>query len=142
MPDNIDCLLGDLTIASRPACLAIMRRRLRAVLKSNGCDAQLREDMVLAVNEACMNVIQHAYGNRPDGRIHLLILRYRKALVFRLQDQAPAVDVCTVRPRALDDIRPGGLGVHMMRELMDEVAFLQTPEPVGNLLQMTKYLIC
>jgi anti-sigma regulatory factor (Ser/Thr protein kinase) len=98
--------------------------------------------MPLAVNEACVNVIQHARGSQPDGRVPLLVCRRRNVLVSRLQDQAPIVDVTGVPPRAIDDMRPGGFGVHMIRELMDKVEFLHNPERVGNLSQMTEYLTC
>ena len=45
-----------------------------------------------------------------------------------------------VKPRDLNDIRPGGLGTHFMRETMDEVEFLISPDGGGNLLRMTKQI--
>lgn len=133
-------LLLDFAFVSRPDRLLPMRWAVREALVSAGCEADEREEMVLAVNEACANVIRHGYENRPDGPIRLQIHRQGNVLVFQLQDQAPPVDVSNVHPRALDEIRPGGLGTHLMREIMDDVVFLQPPEGNGNLLQMTRTL--
>ena len=61
-------------------------------------------------------------------------------LVVGLQDGAPRVDPEVLNAgRGLDDVRPGGLGTHFMRELMDEVAFVKVPSSgQGNLLRMVK----
>lgn len=49
------------------------------------------------------------------------------------------VDLHAWRARDLDEIRPGGLGVHFIRESMDEVHYLPTPDNRGNLLSLKKY---
>jgi len=59
---------------------------------------------------------------------------------FRIRDQAPVVSLEDWRPRDLDDLRPGGLGVHFIRQIMDEIRYLPSPEGVGNWLSMKKYL--
>jgi hypothetical protein len=59
--------------------------------------------------------------------------------VIRLRDYARPVDTSTVRSRALDDVRPGGLGVHLIACLMDESGYLDAPMDVGNLFQMKKF---
>jgi sigma-B regulation protein RsbU (phosphoserine phosphatase) len=43
-----------------------------------------------------------------------------------------------LRPRDLDELRPGGLGVRFMRELMDDVSYVQAPEGFTNCLQLSK----
>ena len=48
------------------------------------------------------------------------------------------VDVDAIRPRDLDDIRPGGLGVYFIREIMDSAVFLPRENGDGNVLEMTK----
>lgn len=130
--------LLDHEFVSRADRLLPMRGAVRDALVAAGCPADEREELVLAVNEACANVIRHGYGNRPDGQIRLRIQRQGDLLIFQLQDQAPPVDVSNVHPRPLDEIRPGGLGTHLMREIMDDVVFMQPPEGNGNLLQMTR----
>jgi sigma-B regulation protein RsbU (phosphoserine phosphatase) len=58
---------------------------------------------------------------------------------FRIRDHAPPVTLDDWRPRDLEDLRPGGLGVHFIRQIMDEVAYLPTLDGAGNLLSLKKY---
>ena len=53
-------------------------------------------------------------------------------------DVAPPVDTSRIAPRALDDIRPGGLGSHFIRECMDASEFRTPPQGAGNRLWMEK----
>jgi len=121
---------------SRASNLRLLRSVMRDAADLAGLDAAQTDDMVLAVNEACMNIIQHAYGMDPDGRIDVSLLREGGALVIRIRDYADTVDVGQVRSRDLDDIRPGGLGVHLINSLMDECGFVEPPSDGGNLFQM------
>jgi anti-sigma regulatory factor (Ser/Thr protein kinase) len=56
-----------------------------------------------------------------------------------LRDWGRKVDPASIQPRELSDIRPGGLGVHFIREIMDEAVYDPTPE-TGTELRMTKRL--
>lgn len=96
------------------------------------------ERMVLAINEACMNIIQHGYGF-ADGQHFTLRLGVDDGVLkaLLLDNGLPASDG-DLRPRELDELRPGGLGVHFMRELMDGVAYVQAPEGFANCLQLSK----
>lgn len=129
-----------MSFVSRPDRLKLLRCVLRDAADMAGLDSDTTDAVVLAVNEACMNIIQHGYEMAPDGRIEIRVSREPDALVVQLRDYARRVDVATVRPRDLDDIRPGGLGVHFIGALMDESGFLEPPPDGGNLFQMKKYL--
>ena len=116
-----------------------MRRWLEARLLTYGLAPGLREQLVLAVNEACMNIIQHAYADSMEGEIRIKLAMHADRLVIELEDDAPCIDPSTVKPRGLDELRPGGLGVHFIREILDEVAFLPCGDP-GNRLRLIKWL--
>lgn len=103
-----------------------------------GCSENVARDVTLAVDEACQNIIRHAYKDLPEGEIVVEIVREGWKLVIFLKDFAPTIDPRTVRPRNLEDIRPGGLGTHLIREIMDEVAFLEPPLAGGNVLRLVK----
>ncbi|MSO85569.1 MAG: GAF domain-containing protein [Rhodospirillales bacterium] len=103
-----------------------------------GCSESVAKDVTLAVDEACQNIIRHAYKDIPDGEIVVEIVREGGKLIILLNDFAPTIDPKTVRPRNLDDIRPGGLGTHLIREIMDEVEFLEPPFAGGNVLRLVK----
>lgn len=115
-----------------------LRATVRTASLRGGCTEPLAEQLVLAVNEAAANIIQHAYQNAAAGEIILEILNNDGTLIFRLLDFAPPVDGARLQSRALDDVRPGGLGWHLIRTVMDNATYLPPPPGVGNLLQMTK----
>jgi sigma-B regulation protein RsbU (phosphoserine phosphatase) len=122
---------------ARPEELASIRAAVGGAARAMGCGEAMAADVVLAVDEACQNVIRHAYhGGEGDVIVHLE--READRLIVRLMDFAPAVDAAKIEPRPLDELRPGGLGTHLMRSVMDRVDFLAPPAGIGNLLQMIK----
>ncbi len=123
--------------AARPETLGEIRATVARVAGELGCPADMAQDMVLAVDEACQNIIRHAYKG-GEGDIVLHLDREDDLLVIRLMDFAPPVEVAKIKPRSLDEVRPGGLGTHLMRSVMDQVDFLAPPAGIGNLLQMVK----
>ncbi len=128
--------LVTISFCSRASRLRLLRSVMRDAADLAGLDVPQTEAMVLAVNEACMNIIQHAYGMDADGKIDVSVLQEQDALVVRVRDYADTVDVEQVRSRELDDIRPGGLGVYLINSLMDECGFLEPPDDGGNVFQM------
>ena len=122
---------------ARPESLSAIRTAVAKVACELGCSAGLAQDVVLAVDEACQNIIRHAYRG-GDGDMVIHVGREDDLLVIRLMDFAPPVEVAKIRSRPLDEVRPGGLGVHLMRSVMDHVEFLPPPAGIGNLLQMVK----
>ena len=133
-----DARVLELRFPAQADRLCGVRHALRESVLANGCDPDCAADVVMAVDEACQNVIRHAYGGDPKGEIVLEVDRRGEALVFALRDFAPKIDPADVEPRDLGDLRPGGLGTHFIRTVMDEVKFVKTPSERGNLLQMVK----
>lgn len=128
----------ELRLPAQPDRLQELRVWVRAAAKHAGCDDEVAENLVLAVNEACMNVIQHGYAFVAGKEMLLRARREQDALVFELLDHAGPVRPEEIQPRPLDQIRPGGLGVHFMRSIMDEVAYVAPPAGYGNMLRMMK----
>ena len=121
--------------------LILLRELVRDCLQQEDCTQDFIQRMVLAVNEAGMNIIQHAYNNRDTETFRVEVFTDGKELTFCLTDFAPTADKSTIKSRDLDDIRPGGLGVHFINELMDKVDYLETPDKkYGNILQMKKII--
>jgi sigma-B regulation protein RsbU (phosphoserine phosphatase) len=117
-------------------------KRVRKVVKERilacGARSECARDVVMAVDEACQNVIRHAYGEERDGEIVLRIEQRGDELILSLMDFAPPIDPEKVQPRDLDDVRPGGLGTFLIREVMDSAEFVEPPPGCGNLLRMVK----
>lgn len=130
--------LIDLRFPAHADRMAFVRPGVQRAAEACGFDAAAAQDIVLAVAEACQNVIVHAYAERNAGDILLDLRRAEDGIIVTVTDFAPAVDQGRIKPRDLDDVRPGGLGTHFLNELMDTVEFLPPPEGIGNVLQMTK----
>jgi len=105
-----------------------------------GLDSSTAYDLLLAVDEACTNVVQHAYGGE-GGRIELEIEATGEGVRVTLCDWGQPFD-----PHSIPDPdvtapleqRPlGGLGLFLMRQTMDKVRFDFDPEK-GNRLTMLK----
>lgn len=130
--------LVEMRFPSHPDRLCIVRALVKRSAEFAGCDAALAEQLVIAVNEACMNIMQHAYHGDTSGEIVLEILNNADTIRFRLQDYAEPVDLESVRPRPLDELRPGGLGTHFIHEIMDECEMGHLDNDRGNYLEMAK----
>ncbi len=133
-------LLLELRFFAKADRLKLIRPAILAAARMSGFDEQLGHDIVLAVDEACQNIIIHGYQGRSDQRIALAAFRLSDGMELQLRDTAPTIDPATIRPRDLDHIRPGGLGTHFIQEVMDDIAFQPAPDGVGNLLSLTKRL--
>jgi sigma-B regulation protein RsbU (phosphoserine phosphatase) len=138
MTANGNVTLLEIRIPARSDRLGELRSAVRECVMAAGCSETPAADIVLAIDEACQNVIRHAYKGDPDGIIELEICREGSDLIFALRDEAPTIDASRVKPRNLDDVRPGGLGTHFIRKLMDRVDFIPPPRGAGNLLRMVK----
>lgn len=130
--------LVELRFPAIPDRLCLVRVMVRRGAKLAGCSDELCEQLTLAVNEACTNIIQHAYGGAEADEIVLEIFNNKSSIRFRLMDFAAPVNLDSVKPRALDDLRPGGLGTHFIREIMDEYEIGHLADGRGNFLEMTK----
>ncbi len=97
----------------------------------------------LAIDEACTNIIEHAYQGENRGDIECTCDSNNACLTFVIRDHGKPFDPSTVSTPDLDaniDDRPvGGLGVFLMKKLMDEVRFEPLGES-GNVLTMVKLL--
>jgi sigma-B regulation protein RsbU (phosphoserine phosphatase) len=132
-------LLLRLRVPARVENLKDLRRAVREAAAGSGCAREVVEAVVLAVDEACQNIVRHAYPpSAAGGAIEVEMRREDGNLVIRLADDAPPIDPARIRPRDLDDVRPGGLGTHFIYSLMDEVSYGRPPGGDGNLLVMKK----
>jgi anti-sigma regulatory factor (Ser/Thr protein kinase) len=127
-----------LDLPADPASLFLARCLLERLTQRLEFAREAIDRMVLAVDEACSNVIRHAYGNRPGERIVLTFLVGSDRLEIQIRDFGSQADPAGFKSRDLSDIRPGGLGIHFIRSAMDEVRY-ELPESGGTLLRMVKF---
>jgi len=136
------CDTGDLlvrvAVPARADRLKIVRQCAESAAMMCGLHGGEAKDVLLAVDEACQNIIRHAYGRDGGGDLVMEMRRTAEGLGVYLRDYGAMTDPSRVQPRDLDAVRPGGLGTHFIREVMDQVTFLPPPDGRGNLLEMIK----
>jgi sigma-B regulation protein RsbU (phosphoserine phosphatase) len=98
-----------------------------------------RGRIVLAADEATTNIMRHTYRGEPNHPIFLSAEIRDGRLHLRLRDQGPAVDPAELKGRALDDIKPGGLGLHLLSTIFDIVEHTVLPD--GNEWHLAKPLV-
>ena len=104
---------------------------LRGLCDRRGFTEEEISHITLAVDEALANIIRHGYRNREDGPIWIscgFMNTSENRLMIDIEDECPQVEPQSMAGRDLEDIRPGGLGVHLMREVMDLCEFNMRPK--------------
>jgi serine/threonine-protein kinase RsbW len=129
---------GKLEFTSHTANLALMRNFLRKFLARHPFSEKQRTLMVLGVDEACTNVIRHAYDLRDDQPIALSVEALSTCVRMRLRDYGEQTPANEMRGRAHNQVKPGGLGLHLIRNAFDKVDYILKPR--GTELVLTKNL--
>ena len=99
-----------------------------------------KDDLVLAIAEAAQNIVKHAYNGGPHtDKMRVRISLNNNDLQIDLFDKGKPAIPENIKPRALDDIKPGGLGTFFIGQIMDQVVF-KTKKEEGwvNHLVLTK----
>ncbi len=129
-----------LEIASQPELLAGARALIAAMAQCCRFSEIQCGQISLAVDEALCNIIKHGYNCREDERIWIsisIIETKPKSIKIVIEDTAEQIEVTEIRSRDLDDVRPGGLGVHIIKEIMDVVEY-EHRQPCGMRLTLMK----
>ena len=124
--------------SSHTGNLALMRNCVREFLNGYPFSEKERLLMVLGVDEACTNIIRYAYRLRDDQLIALSMEGLRKCVRMRLRDYGEQVRPHEMKGRSHDMIKPGGLGLYLMRNAFDEIDYVL--KRCGTELVLTKNL--
>ena len=130
-------------ISSDPAELPVVRDAFREWTAAHGWPEDLIADIVLAVDEALSNVIRHGYDGRPGENIDISVKAIKddklgEGVEIRIRDFGKQVPLDKICGRDLDDLRPGGLGVHIIRSVMAHTEYAHAPDG-GMTLLMRKF---
>jgi anti-sigma regulatory factor (Ser/Thr protein kinase) len=112
----------NLALRATPESIGEVRVRLRRELGEILVPRAL-EAVCLAVGEACANVVEHAYAGLQPGPLQVSAEVAGDELRVTLRDRGHPVDPAKCKSRSLDDVRPGGLGLHFMHCAFDPVHF-------------------
>ncbi len=121
--------------------LAKISKFVKKHAKAAGLDDADIYAVELAVDEACSNIIEHAYQGEGVGKIECACNVSANGLTITLRDNGKAFEMDQVpQPdinRPLQHRTKGGLGVFLIRKMMDDVQYSSTPEK-GNVLVIRK----
>lgn len=126
-----------LTISSDLRLLSLARAFVEGVCQAAHFDEKTTYAVVLAADEAINNVMRHAHRGQPDAPIQIQCFFCADGLEIRLIDQGAPFDLAAVPHMDPGEVRVGGRGVFLMRQLMDELT-CQPTGPRGNTLRMVK----
>ncbi|MGB2867155.1 MAG: ATP-binding protein [Bacteroidota bacterium] len=131
------------TILSRTDHLLEVREFVSEAARQCGFGDEEVANIVLSVDEACTNIIKHAYQFAPDQKIQIDVLRGKDSFEVRITDSGKPFDPEIIRPpdlkQHLGHYRRGGLGVYLMRRLMDKVEYSFKPGK-KNEVRLVKFL--
>ena len=128
-------------VLSRTDNLSSVREFVSEAAAEFGFPEEDIANIALAVDEACTNIIKHAYKNAPDKVIEIHVIRNKEAFEVKIVDHGKGFDPNVVRPpdlrQHLAQHRRGGLGIYLMKRLMDKVEYRFGKH---NEVRLTKYL--
>ena len=116
-----------------------IRNFAREVLAKDNMFDATKDDVVLALAEAAQNVVKHAYNGKPTGDTMCVEISFKdNQLIIEIYDKGKPVIPENIKPRKIDDIKPGGLGTFFIGQIMDEVIFKTSRNDWVNHLILTK----
>ena len=135
-----------LELRSQPQLLCAVRGALEPLVESLGFSEEQGRAIVRGVDEAVSNIMRHSYCGQLDQPIELYVNRiedpgtteHEPGVEIVLVDCGPACDPTKLKARSLDEIRPGGLGLHIIRESMDAIEYQRDGQ--RNRLRLVKYV--
>lgn len=116
--------------------LSPFRKELREILSQTGWEKKPAEEILLAVGEAMTNIIRHAYRGQP-GEIMVFVAASGDKVEIMLEDHGKKFDPTQVPPPELPRHQPGGLGIHFIKTIMDQVIY-DGRDPARNRLRLIK----
>jgi serine/threonine-protein kinase RsbW len=127
-----------LEFSSHTANLALMRKHVRKFLNDYPFSEKECMLIVLGVDEACTNIIRYAYELRDDQPIALSMEGLRDCVRMRLRDYGEQTPAHEMKGRSYNHVKPGGLGLHLIRNAFDNVDYILKRR--GTELVLTKNL--
>jgi sigma-B regulation protein RsbU (phosphoserine phosphatase) len=129
---------ASLEISSAPKECKLVRNFIEDWARTAGYPDLERGRIVLAADEATTNVIRHTYQSAPDRPIILTAEITDTHFHLRLRDYGPPIDPEKLKGRELEDVKPGGLGLLLLRSVFTLVEHVVLPD--GNEWRLTKTL--
>jgi serine/threonine-protein kinase RsbW len=120
-----------------------IREFIAGMASEAGIDPHEIDNIELAVDEACTNVIEHGYASDdPKKELTVRLEIDSSKLVLTVIDHAEPFNMLMYEPRDVNQLknegRDGGLGIRLIKHIMDDIDYKSSPEGQNELI-MTKY---
>lgn len=112
-----------ITIPSHPMYLSMIRSFIEKLLLLIDTQTSVIEDIKSGVDEACSNIIKYAYKYDYTKNIKVSFDCSKSEIVVTIEDEGVSPDCFDFRGRDLNEIKPGGLGIHFIRKAFDKIEF-------------------
>jgi serine/threonine-protein kinase RsbW len=135
-------MTGELKVKSKTENLSEIRDFVSSNANNAGIPVATIENIILAVDEACTNIIKHAYKLSPEGEIIIKIDYDNEKFTVTIIDYGKSFDPDRVPLPDLQkyyrEHRVGGLGMYLMKSLMDDVSYTSVPGKYNKVLLSKK----
>jgi serine/threonine-protein kinase RsbW len=132
-----------LKIPSITENLQMIREFVLKIAAKTGFNEETQEQIALAVDEACTNVIKHAHNHDASRLMDIQIQTDANKMKITITDKGRGFDITKLKDpdveKYIRESRHGGLGIYLIKTLMDEVDYEFNPG-VKNQVQLTKYI--
>jgi anti-sigma regulatory factor (Ser/Thr protein kinase) len=134
MPDEVR-----LSFPAKSDYLLLARLALSGLARDGRIDDELLADLKLAVTEACGNAVRHAYPD-GEGEVSVSYLVDGEVLVILVEDQGAGIQEEERAPDEIEQPLEGGMGMSIMRAIVDQLEIGAGADGRGTVVQMTKRL--
>lgn len=132
-----------LIVKSSTNNLSLIRQFVQSTAEEFGINKEVAGKLILSVDEACTNIIKHAYTHSTEGEIIVDIFLKQSSVVVKITDSGINFNPDSVPPPNIQEFvkqrRHGGLGMFLMKKLMDEVSY-DTLSKGRNRVKLVKYI--
>ena len=127
-----------LKVKSKTENLSLIRDFVSTAAIDAGVQTDAVENIILAVDEACTNIIKHAYQSFPDGELIIKTKSTLSRFVVSITDYGKSFEPEIIPEPDLQKYyrqkRVGGLGMYLMKTLMDDVKYVSVPGKYNEVL--------
>jgi serine/threonine-protein kinase RsbW len=127
-----------LTIPAKPEYITLGRLALTGLSRVHPLSEDVLGDLKLAITEACTNSVRHAYQD-PGGAVEIAYVLHSDRIVVEVVDQGGGFSPADPDAALAEDLSEGGLGIAIIRSLMDELE-IGTQGSGGSRLRFVKFI--
>jgi len=119
-------------ILSDPKNLKVVRSKIKEAIGTFKFKNVDEFNIIFSVDEAVQNIIRYAYNFDKTKKIMFDVELIDIDLVIKIRDFGKQVDLSKIKSRDLDDVKPGGLGVHFIKSICKHVNYSHVDDPNGG----------